>query len=77
MPVMIGDGIPVLPPGATKELVLAEVKRLPTSGIVMLAYSVAGSGAPAPRIRYIKSGKSKARPRNVAKKRPAKTRART
>jgi dihydrofolate reductase len=61
MPVLLGAGIPLLPPGAATELVLADQKILPRSGIVVLAYSVAGSAGPAPRIRYIKaSGKREA-----------------
>ena len=58
MPVLLGEGIPLLPPGAATKLELADQKILPTSGIVVLAYSVAGSVGPAPRIRFIKSGKS-------------------
>jgi dihydrofolate reductase len=53
MPVLIGSGIPVLPPGAITKLALADRKVLP-SGIVVLAYSVPGGVGPAPRIRYIK-----------------------
>ena len=60
MPVLLGAGIPLLPPGASTQLVLADKKILPKSGIVMLAYSVPG-GIPAPRIRYIKT-KSKSKP---------------
>ena len=59
MPVLLGAGIPLLPPGAATELVLADQKILPASGIVVLAYSVAGSAGPAPRVRYIRSGKSR------------------
>ena len=54
MPVLIGEGIPLLPPGGTTELVLADQKVLPRSGIVTLLYSVKGSRAPAPEIRYIR-----------------------
>jgi len=59
MPVLLGAGIPLLPPGAATELVLADQKTLPASGIVMLAYSVPGGVGPAPRIRYIKAAKSR------------------
>jgi dihydrofolate reductase len=59
MPVMIGDGIPVLPPGTTANLVLSDIQRLP-SGIVVLAYSVKGSRSAPPRIRFVKK-KSKPR----------------
>ena len=82
MPVLLGAGIPLLPPGAPTELVLADQKILPASGIVVLAYSVAGSAGPAPRIRYIESAKSRkkakrtggAPKRRAAKKRVAKKR---
>ena len=66
MPVLLGDGIPVLPPGAAATLVLSDVKRLAASGIVVLAYSVSGSTGRAPRIRYVKArrkAKTKARRR--------------
>ena len=67
MPVLLGEGIPLLPAGAsTTSLVLTDQKTLPASGIIALAYSVQGGTGPAPRIRYIKaakgSGKKRARP---------------
>ena len=55
MPVLLGQGIPVLPPGALATLVLSDVKRLTASGIVVLAYSVSGSTGRPPRIRYVKA----------------------
>jgi dihydrofolate reductase len=61
MPVLIGSGIPLMPPGASTKLILADQKRLP-SGIMALAYSVAGGVGPAPRVRYVK-------PRRAAGKR--------
>lgn len=55
MPVMLGDGVPVLPPGESMtSLVLADQRVLPASGIVFLAYAVKGGSGPPPRIRYIK-----------------------
>ena len=57
VPVLLGAGIPVLPPGAATKLILADQKTLPASGIVVLSYSVPGGGGPAPRIRYIKAAK--------------------
>jgi len=60
-PVLLGAGIPLLPPGSSTKLVLSDVKRLPASGIVALAYSVEGAGGVAPRIRYIKPPKSRAK----------------
>jgi dihydrofolate reductase len=59
MPVLLGHGVPLLPPGeTTTSLVLADQKVLDASGIVMLAYSVQGSSGPSPRIRYVKAAKS-------------------
>lgn len=56
MPVLLGAGIPLLPPGGTTTLELADQKTLP-SGIVALAYSITGSLGAAPRISYIKEPK--------------------
>ncbi|MEO7133506.1 MAG: dihydrofolate reductase family protein [Vicinamibacterales bacterium] len=56
IPVLLGAGVPLLSPGASTKLVLADHKTLPASGIVALSYSVPGSVGPAPRIRYIKAG---------------------
>jgi dihydrofolate reductase len=58
MPVLLGDGIPLLPPGSMSKLVLADQKTLPKSGIVVLSYSVHGAAASAPPIRYVKPTKS-------------------
>jgi len=52
-PVLLGSGIPLLPPGGATKLVLSDVTRL-SSGMVVLAYLVEGSKAPPPRIKYIK-----------------------
>ena len=60
IPVLLGDGIPLLPPGAATKLTLADQKTLPASGIVALAYSVPGGLGPAPRIRYVKAAKGRA-----------------
>ena len=65
MPVLIGEGIPLLPPGGTTTLTLVDHKILPKSGIAILVYSVPG-GAGAPLIGFIKAPKAR------AKKRPAK-----
>jgi dihydrofolate reductase len=56
MPVLIGAGIPLMPPGASTKLALADQKTLP-SGIVALAYAIPGGMGPAPRVRYIKARK--------------------
>jgi dihydrofolate reductase len=63
MPVLLGAGIPLLAPGAAAKLVLADQKVLKSSGIVLLAYRVKGSGRSAPQIRHVKS-------RRVRRKRP-------
>jgi dihydrofolate reductase len=71
MPILLGAGIPVLPPGASAKLTLSEVKRLPKSGIVFLAYAVEGAAGPVPRIRYIKSrSRNKARGANPKRRAP-------
>lgn len=59
MPVMLGHGIPLLPPGTAAKLVLSDRKILP-SGIVVLAYRVASSRATGPRIAYIKTARKRA-----------------
>ena len=53
MPVLLGSGIPLLPPGASTTLELVDQITLPASGIVMLSYRVPGRGTGA-RIQYIK-----------------------
>jgi dihydrofolate reductase len=58
MPVMIGSGIPLLPPGASTKLVLGDQKTL-RSGIVVLAYSVSGRRGSAPRIAFVRTPKKK------------------
>lgn len=59
VPVLLGAGVPLLPPGDAAKLVLADQKTLPASGIVALAYSVPGGVGPAPRIHYIKPAKTR------------------
>jgi dihydrofolate reductase len=61
IPVLLGSGVPLLPPGRSVKLILADQKPLPASGIVALSYSVAGGALPAPRIGYIKARKSKSK----------------
>lgn len=59
MPVLLGDGIPLLPPGPPAKLVLTDQKTLP-SGIVVLSYTVHGAAASGPPIRYVKPAKRQA-----------------
>jgi RibD C-terminal domain len=61
VPVLLGAGVPLLPPGTATKLMLADQKTLPVSGIVALSYSVPGGVGPAPRIRYIKAAKIRAK----------------
>ena len=68
IPVLLGAGIALMPPGTTTKLVLADQKTLPKSGIIALAYSIPGSVGPAPRVRYVKPNKSRAKPRARAGK---------
>ena len=63
IPVLLGAGVPLLPPGSTTTLRLVDQKVLPASGIVVLSYAVPGGAGPPARIRYIK-------PRAVRKKMP-------
>jgi dihydrofolate reductase len=66
MPVLLGAGVPLLPPGASTKLVLARQKTLPRSGIIVLSYSLPGAVAPAPAIGYVKAAKSRAKKRATA-----------
>lgn len=82
MPVLIGEGIPLLPPGGTTTLKLVDHQILPKSGIAILAYAVPGGGG-APVISFIKSVKARAKKRaskkaakkSLVKKKAAQTRA--
>jgi len=75
MPVLLGSGIPLLPPGASTKLKLVDQKTLSRSGIVVLSYSVPGGIAPAPPIRFVKSplppSKKKATRKAKTAKKPA------
>jgi dihydrofolate reductase len=70
MPVLLGSGIPVLPPGASTNLVLSDTQRLP-SGIMVLAYSVKGVRSAPPKVRFVKK-KSKAANKKTGKRAAAK-----
>jgi dihydrofolate reductase len=59
IPVLLGAGTPLLPPGAPTTLILADQRTLPDSGIVALAYAVPGGAGPAPRIGYLKPAGSR------------------
>jgi dihydrofolate reductase len=68
MPVLLGAGIPLLPPGKTAKLKLEDQKILPTSGIVVLAYSVKGRVGPPPRIRYVKARRTRKKQTKTARR---------
>jgi len=76
IPVLLGAGIPLLPPGGTTKLVLADQKTLPASGIIALSYSVPGGVGPAPRVGYITVAKKGRAKTASAKKASAKKRTR-
>jgi dihydrofolate reductase len=61
IPVLLGSGIPLLPPGTTTKLTLTDQKTLSATGIVALSYSIPGNVGPAPRIRYIKTAKTRSK----------------
>ncbi|MGQ0735316.1 MAG: dihydrofolate reductase family protein [Acidobacteriota bacterium] len=65
IPVLLGAGVPLLPPGGTTKLVLTDQKVLPASGIVALAYAVPGGAGPAPRIRYVKASAAPSKKRRA------------
>jgi dihydrofolate reductase len=73
VPVLLGSGVPLLPPGAAAKLVLADQKTLPASGIVALSYAVPGGAGPTPRIRYVKAGKERQRSVRRRAKMPRRT----
>ena len=68
MPVLLGAGIPLLPPGSVSPLKLVDHKVLPVSGIVALSYAVPGKAGPPAQIAYIKPAQKK----KAAKKRKKK-----
>jgi len=68
IPVLLGGGLPVLPPGVETTLRLEDHRVLPTSGIVMLAYSVPGCVAPASKIRHVRKATPKAKPKAKPKR---------
>jgi dihydrofolate reductase len=61
MPVLLGAGIPLLPPGTPARLVLADQKTLPASGIVVLSYGVVRPRKKAAQIEiaYVKRPRSR------------------
>jgi dihydrofolate reductase len=74
IPVLLSEGVPLLPPGTTTKLVLADQKVLPASGIVALAYSIPGGVGPAPRIKYIKPPATRKKKRTPPKQMKPRTR---
>jgi dihydrofolate reductase len=72
MPVLLGSGIPLLPPGASTTLKLVDQKTLSRSGIVVMSYTVPGGVGPAPPIRFVKSSSRASKKKTTAKKTAAK-----
>jgi dihydrofolate reductase len=71
IPVLLGDGIPLLPPGTSTKLVLMDQRTLPASGIVMLAYATPGNSGPPQKITYITAAKVKKATRRGTARRTA------
>jgi dihydrofolate reductase len=59
MPVLLGNGVPLLPPGASTKLRLTDQKMLPASGIAVLSYSVPGTIGAAPRAGFVRTRTAK------------------
>ena len=76
IPVLLGAGIPLLPPGSRTTLRLVDQKVLPASGIVVLSYAVPGSAGPPARIGYIKA-RTAAKKKKQKKKRESSPKKRT
>ncbi|MBI4472307.1 MAG: dihydrofolate reductase [Acidobacteria bacterium] len=76
MPVLLGSGVPLLPPGNTAKLVLTDQKALSASGIMALSYSVSGGSGETTRIGYIKTveprPKKKAKSGSPSRRKPSK-----
>lgn len=66
MPVLLGSGVPLVAPGGTTRLVLADQKALPGSGIVSLSYSVPGVAGRPSRVARNKAGKRKPKKKSPA-----------
>jgi len=78
IPVLLGSGVPLLPPGGSTKLVLADQRILPKSGIVALSYVVPRSRRHADRITlgYIKPAGRATAAKSAAKKRKTPARSR-
>jgi dihydrofolate reductase len=60
MPVLLGAGVPLVPPGAATQLALADQRLLPATGIVALTYAVPGGVGAAPRLGHVRAADSPA-----------------
>jgi dihydrofolate reductase len=77
MPVLIGQGIPLLPPGSRARLTLAHQRTLPKSGIVFLSYAVEGTTASVPPPRFLKTASARTAKEANARKNRKKSAARS
>jgi dihydrofolate reductase len=73
MPVLLGSGIPLLPPGTSTKLKLVDQKTLSRSGIVVLSYTVPGGFGPAPPIRFVRSPSRASKKKAIPKKKTTET----
>ncbi|MEZ5292799.1 MAG: dihydrofolate reductase family protein [Vicinamibacterales bacterium] len=64
IPVLLGAGVPLLPPGVETRLILCDHRVLPGSGIVALAYQVPGGAGAAPVVDYVTPAAGTHRPRS-------------
>lgn len=69
MPVLLGDGIPVLPAGDMAKLRLVDSRVLPESGIVALAYTLPGAVGAPPGIPYVRKARRRSPARGTTKAR--------
>lgn len=68
VPVLLGSGVPLLPPGASTTLKLVDQKTLSRSGIVVMSYTVPGALGPAPPIRFVRSSARASKKKTTTRK---------
>ena len=68
IPVVLAEGIPLVPPGKPAKLKLVDQKILPNSGIVVLSYLIAGRKVPGAPIAYVRERAAKKKVRKASAK---------